>query len=704
MMRRPDHRAERWLFASIVLLTIILVSRGPSTLAGTAPQILAMSHSILYDGDLDLRNQYDPNSTYVFATELDDLVQPAPALALAWAGPLLVADTIASSLPEWLLERVRWDRVRATRDLLSVMMALLTAWLAVLTLRLGRRLGFEGPAIWLIVAVAFVTPPLVYAALLVGATIPAALLLIWFAHAGRQHPPTPWAAIPLALVPWVDSSYGMLPVVGLLWLGLQARTMAPRAWVAPVLRASAILAASGALLAVTRWWLLAELRPGGEPEAVGRGLAGLLPLLVNPDVGLLVVAPFWILAIVGIGRLHRLHPSFATLAIGMSLGVWWSALRGDMGPQQPPGVWLVPALPLLLPSIMASRDILRGAAWPRWAAGAVAAWSLAMTVSIIERPTRIWPGTDESLSRSYSWVVDGLRPSVRARKELASAGIEANAGALRDAARAGNIGVVRLLLRSGVDGTEALVAAASDRRSEVLRLLLERGAADGTDGARALAWAMYQQCAECITLLRAAGASMAATNPRGETIILIASLRGRRREFPILVNAGANVNAASHTGTTALMASADRRDPNAAAALLRLDADPDIRDRDGMTALHRAALTGQTTVAAALLAAGAAVDPLSHLGWTPLMRAAHEGHDALVAELLAAGADPNVVTTGGQTALVRAIQRGHIETVRALLAAGADPLMRVNGSTAREWAGFGGDDALIDTVEEAGTP
>lgn len=104
-------------------------------------------------------------------------------------------------------------------------------------------------------------------------------------------------------------------------------------------------------------------------------------------------------------------------------------------------------------------------------------------------------------------------------------------------------------------------------------------------------------------------------NEHGETILMLASLKGYREVVNRLIARRTPVN------------------------------------QDGWTALHYASTGAHLQVMALLLDAGAHVNARSPNGTTPLMMAAHYGNAAAVKRLLEAGADPQLKNQLGLNAL-----------------------------------------------------
>jgi ankyrin repeat protein len=220
-------------------------------------------------------------------------------------------------------------------------------------------------------------------------------------------------------------------------------------------------------------------------------------------------------------------------------------------------------------------------------------------------------------------------------------------GALRIAAKCGNMSAVRTLVKRGaIYGKDlALLYAVKYDSTETARVLIDAGAdvnyeeqinfegLPWRDSRTPLRWAAEKGHDEMVRLLIAKGADMDAY------ALCWAAEAGHTETVRLLIDEGADVDGRGDYGTTALA---------------------------------YAAWYGHTATVDLLIEKGADVNAKNKGEKTALMVAAGKGHIATVRLLIEKGADVNAIDKDKQSALIRAADNGHTETVELLVEKGAD--------------------------------
>ncbi len=194
----------------------------------------------------------------------------------------------------------------------------------------------------------------------------------------------------------------------------------------------------------------------------------------------------------------------------------------------------------------------------------------------------------------------------------------------------------------------ALVRAAHKNNSQIVRLLLERGAdANARD--------IY-----------------------GNTALILASRHGHHEIVKLLLNRGADVNAITNIGHTALAYAS--KDGNEEIVKLLIDRGADVTTELMRTTRYD---NGNKEIVKLLLDNGADANARDIYGNTALFLASAHGHHEIVKLLLNRGADVNAITNNGHTALMRASLNGNKEIVKLLLDSHANITIKNNqGNTA----------------------
>jgi len=184
--------------------------------------------------------------------------------------------------------------------------------------------------------------------------------------------------------------------------------------------------------------------------------------------------------------------------------------------------------------------------------------------------------------------------------------------------------------------------------------------------------------AACMTATGAAAAS-------AYDDLMQAAVTGDASTVAALVDRGLDVNSVDPRGETLLVIASRGGHVELVMALLARKAKLEAVNVAGETALAVAAYNGHADVLDLLLAKGA--DPVNHQGWSALHYAAMQGHDKVLQSLISRGAPVDALAPNGATALMLAARSRSIEAVRVLLRARADARLRGrDGETAVDWA------------------
>lgn len=228
----------------------------------------------------------------------------------------------------------------------------------------------------------------------------------------------------------------------------------------------------------------------------------------------------------------------------------------------------------------------------------------------------------------------------------------AEAGALAEAAAAGDLATVRSLLKGRPAVNEPTV-----------------------DGTPALHWVVRMQDADTAQLLLKAGADVNLANRYGVLPLHLAIGNNDLPMVKLLLAAGADANSIDAAGDSCLVMAIRGGEQGIVEALLAQGARPDKSDKTFLqTPLMVAAREGHAGIVRLLLARGARVDAQTRTGPTPAFRLPASNSGSKGEGIVRGGwpergeRDP---TPGAKTALLYAAREGHLEVVKLLLEAGA---------------------------------
>ena len=313
-------------------------------LTGDEPHYLAIAHSLAYDGDLQLENNYR-----------DGIAEPHIVVTSdgSWRPMHMIGLPLLLSLPLRLGDRL------GILVFLNIVAALVAANVYLLAYELSsdQELGI---AAWLVTA--FVPPLLIYA-FLIYPEMPGALLIIWSVRQITGPPLRSWrwflVGAAIAFLPWLVIRFA--PIAALLGFAALAKIFGVHRG-RHVLQNSFLLALPG-LISIAAYLLyqrliFGTLSPLGNYAGTGQPLGlpalsvmlGALPgWLLDQRSGLLVYAPLYMLSFAGyliMARERRSPTLFLTSVIILQI-LFGTVLPGFWVQWSPPTRYLVSVLPLV---------------------------------------------------------------------------------------------------------------------------------------------------------------------------------------------------------------------------------------------------------------------------------------------------------------------------------------------------------------------
>ncbi|KAK9891834.1 hypothetical protein WA026_016633 [Henosepilachna vigintioctopunctata] len=324
-------------------------------------------------------------------------------------------------------------------------------------------------------------------------------------------------------------------------------------------------------------------------------------------------------------------------------------------------------------------------------------------------------------------------------------GIKGECTPLMEAASAGHLDIVRLLVAHGADvnaqsttGNTPLMYGCAGGHTEVVQFLLEHGAnvedhnENGHTPLMEAASAGHVGLAK-ILLMHGAGINTH-SNEFKESALTLACYKGHLDMVRFLLEAGADQEHKTDEMHTALMEASMDGHVEVARLLLDSGAQVNMPTDSFESPLTLAACGGHVDLAMLLIERGANIEEVNDEGYTPLMEAAREGHEEMVHLLLGQGANINAQTDetqetaltlaccggftdvadillkgganielGASTPLMEAAQEGHLDLVKFLLQNGANVEAQTQtGDTALTYACENGHTDVADLLLQYG--
>lgn len=426
---RRSRRADGLILGcSCLLLGAFLLANLSRMLQGDEIQYLLMTHSLVVDGDLDLRDNYlekdylafYPPGTSVAAEYFpsggdDERDRYVAGLRAGRQGEWYSIHDIG--LPLMLVPGyVAGGSGGALASLFAIALLLSwNVWLLGWEISRDERLAAIGWA-----AVMGTAPVLLYTFQLFPEPIAALLLVYAVRKVRRISTLGRWATITTALalagLPWLHMRYAIFTMIAAAVCLLRTRDRVKLSWLAGPLAVSAILN----LVYYDRVFGQAIVRTDFHEGFRLRadGLLGLAGLLVDGHAGLLIYSPIYLLGLAGLPFLWRRDPqAILTVALlgstYLTAGLYanWS---GGWCPQ--PARYLTPVLPLL--GVPIALVYGRSRAGARWVCRALWAASLALPVLYLVKPQWAYTGllaaaAEKRLGMDVEFLLPILAPKVR---------------------------------------------------------------------------------------------------------------------------------------------------------------------------------------------------------------------------------------------------------------------------------------------------
>jgi hypothetical protein len=399
-----------------------LISHSTYAGSGDEPHYLAIAHSLAFDRDLDLANNYGAHEPLIadggLKPELH--VQPGrggmlrpvhdiglPAVFVPWVVVMRpLAEALVAHLPPSALRKARLTPSTLYRHLVSTGMILITAFLAVLFRRFAIRTGTPPRVAFWGSALVVLSPPfLIFGVLFFTEVLCAVLftvIVLWLFVERR------WAT---TFIVFAGMGIGFLPFVHVRTVGLAAMLAIVAVWTlwrADARRQAILLASVVACGVLARgalnWFLWGTLittphaRLGtteGGPGLLSETLIRVLGLSVDQEFGLLPYFPVAVLALWGwrsFGNRNADLTRTLLLVSGAYLLTVVSPLtnaHGWTGGWSPPARFLVPVLPLLAIVVIRGLSVAPRAIW-----APIVAIQLGLNLYFFSNPKNLWNDGD----------------------------------------------------------------------------------------------------------------------------------------------------------------------------------------------------------------------------------------------------------------------------------------------------------------------
>lgn len=410
-------RARR-VVIPVALVLLGLITHGTYAGSGDEPHYLAIAHSIAFDGDLDLANNYGANEPLIGGGVQEmglharagtgGIVRPVhdvgmPALFAPYvrvAAPLAAA--IGRTLPDAAMRRLRLTPSTIYRHTISIAMIVVACFLAVQMLRFSEETTRDARAsMWSALLIALSLPALLLSILFFTEVVTALLVVVVVRAFTTGRVERDWHAGLLGLCVGMLAliharNVALVAVLGILGLVHLSRRGSLAKTALFVVGAAAPVAVR-LMLTYAMWgtWVSTPHARFGSwsgwgafVETVALRTTG---LLLDQEYGLLPYAPVFLLAAFGVRALWRRSPTAAGAIAAVSAAYVASIVvplvnpYGWSGGWSPPARFLMSVLPLLAPCLALGWRLA-----PRGLTVALVGLQLVISIYVWNRPKDFW--------------------------------------------------------------------------------------------------------------------------------------------------------------------------------------------------------------------------------------------------------------------------------------------------------------------------
>lgn len=148
ILRKVFHNADYWVLIIFTLVVLVRISRGTWAMSGDPPHYLIITHSLIFDGDIDVANNYRDYTILPYLTTPLEQGKHAvvgakgrtysihsTGMGVLLIPPYILSLLVARTLPNSYLKMFRYSPQLLIRDFISLYIVLFTLCLASLMLR-----------------------------------------------------------------------------------------------------------------------------------------------------------------------------------------------------------------------------------------------------------------------------------------------------------------------------------------------------------------------------------------------------------------------------------------------------------------------------------------------------------------------------------------------------------------------------------------